>query len=142
MILADTRCTPQILNQKGAGNMSALFFALEKSDLTIIQLLMDFPGIEVNNMNDRGEYPILYATGKRHDAVRLFLSNPTTMLNCHLSGTEEDVVNIACSQNSVEILQMFIEDSRWDPEMINRAPREGRNDQLYHMLPFMKMRRL
>jgi len=128
MLLTDTRCTSDIVNQKGDGNMSALFYALEKSDLTIIQLLMDFPGIEVNNRNDRGECPILYATGKRHEAVRLFLSNPTTVLDSVLYGTEEDVVNIACSQNSVEMLQMFIEDKRWDPEMINRTPRLGHND--------------
>ena len=50
------------------------------------------------------------------------------MLDSVLYGTEEDVVNIACSQNSVEMLQMFIEDKRWDPEMINRTPRLGHND--------------
>ena len=120
--------SPYLVNKRDATNMSALFFALERSDVPIIQLLMDFPGIEVNNMNDRGEYPLLYATARKPEAVRLFLSNPTTILDCILSGTEENVVNIACEQNSVDLLKMFMEDKRWNPELINWRPREGHND--------------
>ena len=128
MFLSDTRCSPCIVNKRDATNMSALFFALERSDFPIIQLLMNFPGIEVNNRNDGGEFPLLYAIAKKPEAVRLFLSNPTTILDCILSGTEENVVNIACEQNSVDLLKMFMEDKRWNPELINWRPREGHND--------------
>ena len=128
MFLSDTRWSPSVVNKMDGSNMSALFFALERSDLPIIQLLMDYPDIEVNNRNDRGEYPLLYAIAKKPEAVRLFLSNPTTILDCVLFGTEENAVNIACAQNSVEILRMLMEDKRWDPELINWAPRLGHND--------------
>jgi len=60
MFLSDTRWSPSVVNKMDGSNMSALFLALEWSDLPIIQLLMDFHDIEVNNRNDRGD--ILFYT--------------------------------------------------------------------------------
>jgi ankyrin repeat protein len=107
-----------------SGNTPLLKCKFQSSHIKIIRMLLARSELDINVVNDRGEYPLLLASGGSPDGdvmvMKLLLEDPrldTTVRYSNKSGQMigYTALHMACYHGSSSIIKCLLEDDRFDP---------------------------
>jgi len=122
LFLSDVRCSTDIVNHVGVvGSPSnAICQAAYWGYTEIVNMFLDYPGINVHIEDDDGNTPLLKAVeSNRIDIVRMLLAHKDTKMDV-INHKDDTALFLAARVNSVECTELLLEHEHCTADYINK----------------------
>jgi len=121
LFISDKRCTPHIVNRKCSLHgwsdqywFPAFSSAVIRGHMDIVKMLLEYPEIDVNIEDARGNIPLYHAIYNKHrDVLELLLNHPTTDVNkvandstplkCAIEFASKDLVQLILTHPDLDV---------------------------------------